>query len=412
MQAKKLEETDPEISDLLKKELQRQESDINLIPSENYASKAVLQALGSVATNKYAEGYPKNRYYGGNRNIDELEMLAIERAKKLFLADHANVQPLSGAPANLAVYSALLKPGDTVLGMDLTHGGHLTHGHPVTLPAKIYKFVRYKTTNEGLIDYEQVEALAKEHKPRIVLCGYSSYTREIDYSRFKEIADSVGAYTMADIAHIAGLIAGGAMKNPVPIFDVATATTHKTLRGPRGGIIFCKKELAQTIDKAVFPGLQGGPHENNIAALAVALKEASSEEFKAYAHQVLKNAKAICNTIKGNGMKMEFDGTENHMVLMDVTQLGLTGRIAQDLLESAGIIVNKNVIPDDRRSPQDPSGIRLGAPAVTTRGFKEKEVSAVGQIISDILKNPKDKKTISGAEKTARELSAKFPVYG
>ncbi len=309
---------DPALAASLNKELLRQQEGLELIPSENFVSEAVLAALGSVATNKYAEGTPGKRYYGGCQFIDEMESLAVSRAKELFAAEHVNVQPLSGAPANLAAYSALLKPGDTVLGMDLSHGGHLTHGHPATFPASIYRFVGYKTTADGAIDYANMQNLAMAHKPKLILVGYSAYTRDIDYARVKEIADQVGAYTMADISHIAGLIAGGEMKNPVPLFDVVTTTTHKTLRGPRGGMILCKAVHAKAIDKAIFPGLQGGPHENAIAAKAVAFKEALDPSFKTYAKQIRLNAKALEAELRARGFTLVFGGTENHLLLVDL----------------------------------------------------------------------------------------------
>ncbi|MDD5567102.1 MAG: serine hydroxymethyltransferase [Patescibacteria group bacterium] len=407
----KLNTQDPEVASAIQAELKRQREGIELIPSENFVSLAVLEALGSVLTNKYSEGYPGNRYYGGTQNVDTVEQLAIDRVKRLFGAEHANVQPLSGAPANIAVYSALLEPGDTVLGMDLSHGGHLTHGHPITWMAKIFKFIRYKTTPDGLIDYDQVRELAQENKPRLILAGYSAYSRDLDYQRFKEIADEVGAYTMADIAHIAGLIAAGEMNNPVPIFDVVTSTTHKTLRGPRGGLILCKKELAKKINKAVFPGFQGGPHEHNIAAKAVAFGEALQPEFKEYAKQIKKNAKVLCETLAKGGLKIMFGGTENHLILADVTPLGLTGRQAQELLDSVNITLNKNMIPDDPRKPMDPSGIRLGTPALTTRGMKENEMKQIGQTMIELLKQPTSEPVKNSARATVKKLTKQFPLY-
>ncbi|MBU0707018.1 serine hydroxymethyltransferase [Patescibacteria group bacterium] len=406
-----LAKTDKKVAEALKAEIRRQREGIELIPSENFASLAVLEALGSVFTNKYSEGYPGNRYYGGTEHVDTVEQLAIDRAKALFGAEHANVQPLSGAPANIAVYSALLEPGDTVLGMDLSHGGHLTHGHPITWMAKIFKFVRYKTTPDGMIDFDQVRLLAREHKPKIILAGYSAYSRDLDYEQFKAIADEVGAYTMADIAHIAGLIAAGEMNNPTSLFDVITTTTHKTLRGPRGGLILCKKKLAKKIDKAVFPGFQGGPHENNIAAKAIAFHEAGQAEFKEYARQVKKNAKVLCNTLEQGGLKIMFGGTENHLILADVTPLGLSGKQAQELLDNVNITLNKNMIPDDPRKPMDPSGIRLGTPAVTTRGFIEIDMKNIGQAIISLIKNPNDEKIKTEARTLVAELANKYPLY-
>jgi glycine hydroxymethyltransferase len=359
--------------------------------------------------NKYSEGYPGKRYYGGNEFIDQAETLAIERAKQLFGAQHVNVQPLSGAPANIAVYSALLQPGDTVLGMDLSHGGHLTHGHPVTYMAKLYNFIRYKTVKEtGLIDYDEIERLATEHKPKLILVGYSAYSRDIDYQRIKTIADRVGALTMADIAHIAGLIAAGLMNNPVPLFDIVTTTTHKTLRGPRGGMIMCQERHAAVIDKAVFPGLQGGPHENLIAAKAVAFGEALQPEYKLYCQQILKNTKVLERIFKEHAFGICFQGTDNHLLLLDVTPLGLSGKEAQDLLDAANITVNKNMIPDDPRKPMDPSGIRLGTPALTTRGLKEAEMEIIGQTIVDILTK---KITPEIGKGIVNNLMSQFPLY-
>ncbi len=408
---KHLKRTDKEVAGAIALEIKRQKEGLELIPSENFVSMSVLEALGSVLTNKYSEGYPGKRYYGGTENVDITEQLAISRAKQLFGAEHANVQPLSGAPANVAVYFALLEPGDTVLGMDLSHGGHLTHGHPVTYMAKLYNFVRYKTTPEGLIDFDQVARLAREHRPKIILCGYSAYSREIDYQKFKEIADEVGAITMADIAHIAGLIAADEMNNPVPLFDVVTTTTHKTLRGPRGGMIMCKEKFAEAIDKAVFPGLQGGPHEHNIAAKAVAFREAMLPSFKKYAIQIKKNAKVLCDTLKNADFKICFGTTENHLILTDVTPFGLSGKEAQDILDEVKITVNKNMIPDDERKPLDPSGIRLGTPALTTRGFKERDMKLIGQTIAQVLKHPRHEAIKNGALKIVKDLTKKHPLY-
>ena len=324
MNKQSLQNFDPQIKEAINKELKRQEEGLEMIPSENFVSYAVLEALGSVLTNKYSEGYPGKRYYGGCEYIDIVEQLAIDRAKQLFQAEHVNVQPLSGAPANIAVYFALLNPGDTILGMDLSHGGHLTHGHPVTHMTKVFNFIRYKTNAEGKIDLDNLRQMAIEHKPKLILVGYSAYSREIEYEKIKAIADEVGAMTMADIAHIAGLIAGGQMNNPVPIFDVVTTTTHKTLRGPRGGMIMCKEKFAKQIDKSVFPGFQGGPHENNIAAKAIAFKEALEPEFREYAIQIKKNAKVLESKFNEMGYKLMFGGTDNHLLLIDVTTKGVT----------------------------------------------------------------------------------------
>lgn len=402
---------DKEIKEALEKELNRQRTGLEMIPSENFVSPAILEALGSVATNKYAEGYPGKRYYGGCEFIDEIEQLAIDRAKQLFGAEHVNVQPLSGAPANIAVYEALLEPGDTILGMDLSHGGHLTHGHPVTQSAHIYNFIRYKTTPEGEIDYDHIAKLALEHKPKMILVGYSAYSREIDYERIAQIATEHNALTMADIAHIAGLIAGGVMNNPVPMFDVVTTTTHKTLRGPRGGMIMCKEKHAQAINKAVFPGLQGGPHENAITAKAIAFKEALQPEFKEYASQILKNTKVLEVAFKEAGYKLAFGGTDNHLLLIDVTSQGLTGKIAEQALDKAGITVNKNMIPDDTRSPFDPSGIRLGTPALTTRGLKESDMEKVANWIIEALKNTENEAKLAEINSEVANFTKNFPLY-
>ncbi|MGB0756940.1 MAG: serine hydroxymethyltransferase [Patescibacteria group bacterium] len=412
MNTQPLNQYDPDIYDALEKEKKRQQEGLELIPSENYVSSAVLEALGSVATNKYSEGYPGKRYYGGNQHIDILEQLAIERAKQLFDAEHVNVQPLSGAPANIAVYSALLKPGDTVLGMDLGHGGHLTHGHPVTFMSHIYNFVRYTTdSTTGLIDYDNLASMAREHKPQMILVGYSAYSREIDYEKIKHIADEVGALTMADIAHIAGLIAAGVMSSPVPLFDVVSTTTHKTLRGPRGGMIMCKKEHAKAIDKAVFPGLQGGPHENNIAAKAIAFKEALEPGFETYAKQILSNAKILEQELKDYGMTICFGQTDNHLLLIDVAPLGITGKQAQEALDQAYITLNMNMIPDDPRKPLDPSGIRLGTPAVTTRGMKEPEMKLIAEYINEALTHHTDQDRLASIRQKVIELTSRFPLY-
>ncbi len=413
MNIKIIKKVDPQMARLIEKEQKRQSEGMELIASENYVSKAVLEALGSVFTNKYSEGYPGRRYYGGQTYTDAVENLAIERAKKLFGAEHVNVQPLSGAPANMIVYSAILKPGDKVLGMDLSHGGHLTHGHPVTLAAKIYKFVRYKTEANGLIDYKKLERLAQKEKPKLMLAGFSAYTRQIDYKRFCNIAKKVGAISMFDMAHIAGLIAAKVIPSPVPYFDIITTTTHKTLRGPRGGMILCKKEFAQVIDKACFPGFQGGPHMNNIAAKAVAFKEALKPSFRNYAKQILKNAKVLENELRNYGFKIMFGGTENHMVLVDVfNSKGVSGKEAEMALDEIGISVNKNMIPDDTRNPMDPSGIRIGVPAITTRGMKEKEVKQIAKWINDAIENRNDKKILQKIHKEVIKMCKKFPIPG
>lgn len=406
-----LSKFDPEIADAIENEINRQRNGLEMIPSENFVSRAVLEALGSILTNKYAEGLPGKRYYGGCEFVDKAEQLAIDRAKQLFGAEHVNVQPLSGAPANVAVYSALMNPSDTILGMDLSHGGHLTHGSPVTWMAKIFNFVRYKTNEDGLIDFENLRQMAREHKPKIILVGYSAYTREIDYAKIKEIADEVGALTMADVAHIAGLIAAGEMNNPVPIFDVVTTTTHKTLRGPRGGMIMCKEKFAAAIDKAVFPGLQGGPHENNIAAKAVSFLEALQPEFKEYARQIKKNAKILEEEFIEKNYKLCFGGTDNHMLLIDITNKGLSGKEAQIALDKAGVTINKNMVPDDPRKPTDPSGIRLGTPALTTRGMKEEEMKIIAGLIDEAITNWQNEDALANIKNRVLELTKKFPLY-
>jgi glycine hydroxymethyltransferase len=407
----KIKKQDPKIYSALVGEMKRQQEGMELIASENYVSPAVLEALGSVFTNKYSEGYPGKRYYGGQTYTDVVESLAVERAKKIFGAEHVNVQPLSGCPANMIAYSAILQPGDTVLGMDLSHGGHLSHGHPVTLAAKIYRFVRYKTNASGKIDYDELEKMAIQEKPKLILAGFSAYTRQLDYQKFQDIAKKVGAITMFDIAHIAGLIAGKAIPNPVPYFDIVTSTTHKTLRGPRGGIIMCKQQFAEAIDKALFPGFQGGPHMNNIAALAVALSEALKPAFRAYAKQVVKNAKVLEQELKKYGFKIMFGQTDNHMVLVDVfSSKNVTGKEAEKALDKIGITINKNMIPDDPRKPFDPSGVRIGVPAITTRGMKEKEVKIIANWINEAIKNHTDEKKLLQIKKEVIKLCKKFPL--
>jgi len=407
---------DKKIENLIKGEAKRQAEGLELIPSENYVSEDVLKANGSVFTNKYSEGYPGRRYYGGQDFTDQVERLAIERICKLFKCKFANVQAHSGAPANLAVYSALLNPGDVVLGMDLAHGGHLTHGHPLTLPAKIYKFVNYKMKNPdtGEIDYEDLRKQALEHKPKIILAGFSAYARTLDYKKFVDIAREVGAITMADMAHIAGLIAAGVLRNPfLDGFDIITSTTHKTLRGPRGGIILTREneEIAKKIDKAIFPGIQGGPHMHTIAAKAVAFGEAMSPKYKQYAKQILKNAKAMEQVFKKNKIRMIGGGTDNHLILADVFgSLGVTGKEAQTVLDEVGITLNMNSIAGDTRKPMDPSGIRFGTPAITTRGFKEKECKRVAELMIMILKNKDNKKIKETVHKEIKKLAKRFPI--
>jgi glycine hydroxymethyltransferase len=411
-----IENQDKEIYKAIKGEEKRQAEGLELIPSENYVSRAVLEANGSVFTNKYSEGYPGRRYYGGQDFTDIVENLAIARACKLFKCKYANVQPLSGAPANMAVYAALLEPGDTVLGMDLSHGGHLTHGHPVTFPAKVFRFVRYKMKNieTGEIDYAELRRVALAEKPKIILAGFSAYPRNLDYKKFVSIAREVGAITVADMAHIAGLIAGGALANPFDAgFDVITTTTHKTLRGPRGGMILVRdsEEIISKINKAIFPGLQGGPHMNVIAAKAVAFGEALKPSFKKYAKQILKNAKAMEKVFKYENIRMIGGGTDNHLILADVFgSLGVTGKDAQTVLDEVGVTLNMNAIAEDTRKPMDPSGIRFGTPAITTRGFKEKDCARVAEIMIEVLKNKDNKKIKEKAKKEIKKMAKKFPI--
>jgi glycine hydroxymethyltransferase len=401
----------------LRGEEERERSGIELIPSENYVSRAVLEATGSVFTNKYSEGYPGRRYYGGQRYTDEVERLAIDRAKALFGAAFVNVQPLGGAAANVAMYFALMEPGDTVLGMDLSHGGHLTHGHPTTWINKIFKFERYrmKDVDTGELDYDQLRQTALACRPKIILAGFSAYSRELDYERFVAVAKEVGAHTVADVAHIAGLIAGGVAKNPFNAgFDVITTTTHKTLRGPRGGMILTREseEIAKRIDKAVFPGLQGGPHMHQIAAKAVALGEAQTPAFKNYAAQILKNAKAMEEVFKREGVRLLGGGTDNHLLLADVfSSLGIAGKEAEIALDEVGITVNRNLIADDPRSALDPSGIRFGTPAMTTRGMKEREAARLAELMLETLRHKDDraKKTVARSEVVEMCLSHPVP---
>ncbi len=410
-----LEKQDEEIFNAIRGEEEREDEGLELIPSENYVSRAVREANGSVLTNKYAEGYPGKRYYGGQEFTDAVERLARNRAKELFNCKYANVQPLSGAPANVAMYFALMEPGDTVLGMHLEHGGHLTHGHPTTSINKVFNFVRYKMkdVDTGEIDYEQLREVALKEKPKIILAGFSAYSRELDYKKFVDIAKEVGAITVADMAHIAGLIAGGVARNPFDDgFDVITTTTHKTLRGPRGGMILTRDDfsIAKKINKSVFPGLQGGPHMNNIAAKAVAFGEALRPEFKDYAAQILKNAKAMEKVFADAEVRMIGGGTSNHLILADVSSLGITGQEAEDVLDEVGMTLNKNMIADEPRSAMDPSGIRFGSPAITTRGLKEAECTRVAELMIETLKNKDDENTKKRVREEVRELAKKFPI--
>jgi glycine hydroxymethyltransferase len=413
-----LQTVDPQICDAVVGEEKRQSEGMELIASENYVSPAVLEALGSVFTNKYSEGYPGKRYYGGQEYTDVVESLAIERILKLFPgAKFANVQSHSGCPANEAVYSALLEMGDTVLGMDLSHGGHLSHGHPVTKMAKLYRFVRYKMKNieTGEIDFDELREVAHREKPKIILAGFSAYPRELDYAKFRSIADEVGALAMMDMAHIAGLIAGKQLKNPFDYgFDIVTSTTHKTLRGPRGGVILTRdEEIATKIDKMIFPGLQGGPHMNNIAAKAVAFGEALKPEFAVYAKNVIENAKAMADEFLQNGARLITGGTDNHMMLIDtVSSWGATGKETESVLDQVHITLNKNAIADDPRGPMDPSGVRLGTPAMTTRGFKEAEFRQVARWIIEAVKSRNDLAKLADIRSSVNELCRRFPVPG
>jgi len=403
---------DRELARAICKEIERQAFKLELIASENFASLAVLQAQGCVMTNKYAEGYPKKRYYGGCEWVDVAEELARERAKELFKCDHANVQPHSGTQANMGVYFAVLQPGDTVLSMNLSHGGHLSHGAGVNFSGQMYKVVFYGVNRETeTIDYEEVKELAIKHKPKLIVVGASAYPRMIEFSKFREIADEVGAYIMADIAHIAGLVVADLHPSPVPYCEFVTTTTHKTLRGPRGGMIMCKKEFAQVIDKTIFPGIQGGPLMHVIAAKAVAFKEALSNEFRLYQKQIVKNAQALVKTLKDKGFRIVSGGTDNHLMLVDLRNKGITGKEAEEALEEAGITVNKNMIPFDPQKPFITSGIRIGTPAVTTRGMKEKEMELIGEFIADILNNIENDKIKKDIFSKVRKLCERFPLY-
>ena len=405
---------DEELWGAMQAEVLRQEEHIELIASENYASPRVMEAQGSVLTNKYAEGYPAKRYYGGCEYVDKAEQLAIDRVKQLFGADYANVQPHSGSQANAAVYMALLNPGDTVLGMSLAHGGHLTHGAKVNFSGKIYNAVQYGITDEGYIDYAEVERLAVEHQPKMIVAGFSAYSRVIDWQKFREIADKVGAYLMVDMAHVAGLVAAGVYPSPVQIADVTTSTTHKTLRGPRGGIILAKSnpDLEKKFNSLVFPGIQGGPLMHVIAAKAVAFKEALEPEFKVYQQQVAKNAKVMAETLIARGYNIVSGGTDNHLMLVDLIAKGVTGKAADAALGAANITVNKNSVPNDPQSPFVTSGIRVGTPAITTRGFKEAECAQLANWIADVLDNIDDAATIERVKGQVLEICARFPVYG
>ena len=407
-----LEQTDPEVFSAIQKETDRLEQNLELIASENVVSEAVLEAQGCIMTNKYAEGYPGKRYYGGCQFVDEVESLAIARAKELFGADHANVQPHSGTQANMTVYLAMLQPGDTYLGMNLAHGGHLSMGSPVNFSGMLYRVVPYGVSEDTeTIDYDQLERLAKEHRPKLIVAGASAYPRIIDYPRFRKIADQIGARLMVDMAHIAGLVAAGLHPSPVPYADFVTTTTHKTLRGPRGGMVLCRAEHARSIDSKVFPGMQGGPLMHVIAAKAVALKEALSPEFKSYQRQIVRNAQALAQALISQGFRLTSGGTDNHLMLVDLRKSELTGKVAQEALDKARITVNKNAVPFDTRSPFVTSGIRIGTPAVTTRGMKEKEMKEIGSLIGSVLNHVADEEVLRGVAEKVGELCRKFPVY-
>ena len=402
---------DTELFEAINKEISRQKNELEMIASENYVSQAVLETMGTPLTNKYSEGYPGSRYYGGNQYIDNVENIAINRAKKLFKAEHVNVQPLSGSPANAAVYFAFLKPGDKVLGLKLDHGGHLSHGHKVNFSGMLYNFVQYEVDSKtGYINMDEVAKIAYKEKPKMIVAGFSAYSREIEWKRFKEIADEIGAYTFADIAHTAGLIASEEMDNPTPYFDVISTTTHKTLRGPRGAIIMCKENYAKKIDRAVFPGMQGGPHNHITAAKAVAFQEASQSEFKEYSKQTIANSKTLAKNLMANKFKIISDGTDNHLIVVDMTSQGLSGLDAEKVLEKVGISVSRSTIPNDPNPPKNPSGVRFGTPAITTRGFQEKEINEISELVITSIKNKNSDSKLKNIKKQVENLCNKFPI--
>lgn len=411
MEADNLKITDPEVYEAIRNEQDREHEKIVLIASENYVSKAVLEAQGSIFTNKYAEGYPGKRYYGGCEYADIVENLAIERAKELFGAEHVNVQPHSGSQANMAVYFAMLDPGDTILGMNLNHGGHLTHGASVSFSGIFYKNVPYGVNKDGYIDYDDVRRIAKEHKPKMIIVGASAYSRIIDFEFFSEIAKEAGAFLMADIAHIAGLVAAGMHPSPVPHADFVTTTTHKTLRGPRGGMIMCRSEYAKAVNKMIFPGIQGGPLVHVIASKAVAFREAMTEDFRIYQQRVVSNAQKLSAELVARGFRIISGGTDNHLMLVDLTNKGITGKDAEDALDKAGITVNKNAIPYDERPPAVTSGIRLGTPCITTRGMGSAEMAEIADLISSVINNSKDPESIQANAARVKRLCDQFPVY-
>jgi glycine hydroxymethyltransferase len=407
-----IQSQDPQVQEVIDKELARQNNNIELIASENFVSRAVLEAQGSILTNKYAEGYPGKRYYGGCEHVDVVENLARDRAKEIFGAEHANVQPHSGSQANMAVYFSVLEPGDKILGMDLSHGGHLTHGSPVNFSGKLFNFISYGVTKEDeVIDYDQLREIAVKEKPKMIVAGGSAYSKTIDFKKFREIADEIGAYLLVDMAHIAGLVAAGLHPNPVPHAHFVTSTTHKTLRGPRGGLILTTAEFAKAIDKNIFPGIQGGPLMHVIAAKAIAFGEALQDDFKAYQEQVIENAKALATALEAGGLRIVSGGTDNHIVLVDVKAYGLTGKQAEEALDEVGITVNKNTIPFDEASPFVTSGIRLGTPAMTTRGFTTEDMTEVGEIIVETLSRLKNDENLNGIHEKVTKLTGKYPLY-
>lgn len=406
-----LKNNDLELYNLIEKEKNRQEKELELIASENYVSKAVLEAMSSVLTNKYSEGYPKKRYYGGNQIIDEIEELAIIRAKKLFKAEHANVQALSGSPANLAVYMAFLEPGDKVLGLKLDHGGHLSHGHQVNFSGRLYNFIQYGVNEKtGLIDMNEVRSIALKEKPKMIIAGFSAYSREINWQAFQDIASEIGAYTFADISHIAGLIAAGLLNNPVEIFDVVSTTTHKTLRGPRGGLIMCQEKYAKQIDRAVFPGIQGGPHDHMTAAKAVCFKEAMSSEFKEYSKRVIKNAKSLAKSFLDLNYQIVSGGTDNHLLVINLINKNISGKEAEKVLEKVGISVSRSTIPNDPNPPFNPSGIRIGSAALSTRGFNENDMREIVELIDMSLNYKNDEKKLLNIKSQVNILCKKYPL--
>jgi len=410
---KHLQAFDPEIEQLIQQETLRQSDKIRLIASENYASPAILEATGSILTNKYSEGYPNRRYYEGQQNVDIIEELAIQRAKKLFGADHVNVQPYSGSPANLAVYLAFLKPGDTILGLTLAHGGHLTHGSKVSISGKYFNVIPYELDREtSLLNYDEIERLAIEHKPKIIVAGHSAYPRALDFARFRSIADKTGAILFVDMAHFAGLVAGGTHPSPIPYADVVTTTTHKTLRGPRGAMILCREQHAQAIDKAVFPGLQGGPHNHTTAGIAVAMKEALRPEFSLYTQRVVNNSIRLATQLSERGFHLVTGGTDNHLILIDLSNKGVTGKAAAKALDQAGLVLNYNAVPYDTRKPFDPSGIRLGTAAVTSRGFGEPEMDRIAAWIDLVVENFDDQNRLDSICHDVKQLCREFPAPG